>query len=378
MISIFGNEESVMSTQNKSSDRVIVTDKNFNEKDYLASNPDVANAVRKGLVFSGRSHFILSGRNESRTMRVTVSNTVGISPNKMQELYAWIVDASLAIKKVILRSSYRIRNPQSLDSDWERLETLENQVNDSEASLKQVMSILNWEANLPLPPPKHLQIRVVGKYDQHFIDSGMNFYPVLNRLLSPVGKELKDFQSILDFGCGCGRAIRALATLLPNNKLYGADIDEEAITWLENHYSKFGEFSVVPHIPPTIYKDQMFDFIFGVSVMTHLPENMQFQWLEELSRITKPGGYVMLSTHGVKTYQSLGKDINDIMETKGFFHYQLGGFNYGKSISLPDFYQTTFHSHSYIQQKWNKYFDVIDIQTAGLDERQDGVLLQKR
>jgi SAM-dependent methyltransferase len=374
-----------MNTQNQEGDVVLVTDTNYNEKDYLASNPDVAKAVRKGILFSGRRHFNLYGRKEGHTMRVTSSNTSSTSQGKIQKLYSWIASC----KRAIFRLLYRIRNPQSFDSDLdpltlETLETLKTQANDAEILLKQVVSILRWEANLPMPPPKHLQIRVVGKYDQYFIDAGMTFHPILNRLLRPVGKELKDFQSILDFGCGCGRGIRGLATLLPNHKLYGTDIDKEAIAWLKNNYSRFAEFSVAPYIPPTIYEDQMFDFIFGVSVMTHLPEDLQFQWLEELSRITKPGGYVILTTHGEKMYRPYYKDkeIKNIMDSKGFLHFQAGGFNYGKSILLPDFYQTTFHSHAYIQQEWKKYFDIIDIQAAGIDQgldnHQDSVLLQKR
>lgn len=367
-----------MSTQRQEGERILVTNENFNEIDYLASNPDVAKAVYNGTIFSGWRHFNLYGRKEGRKMRVTS----GTRPNAFH-----------AVKRSFFRLIYRIIYPQSFYSELESMESIKDEVldaqeslktqaNDMEILLKQVLSILRWETNLPLPPPKHLQVRVVGKYDEHFINDGMSFYPVLNRLLRPVGKELKDFQSILDYGCGCGRAIRGLATLLPNNKIYGTDIDGEAIAWLKNNYSKFGEFSVAPHVPPTIYNDQMFDFIFGVSVMTHLPEDLQFKWLEELSRITKPGGYVMLSTHGEKIYRPFGKEIIDIMDAKGFLFHQPDGFNYGKSISLPDFYQTTFHTHSYIRREWGKYFDIIDIQAAGrdqgLDERQDSVLLRKR
>ena len=382
-----------MSTDNQKSDFVLVTDKNYNERDYLASNPDVAKAVRNGDFFSGWTHFNSHGRKEGRTMRITLSNTRSTSQSKRSSPYSLVADAFSSIRRAIFRLLYIARSPLLFASDLEpvetsqaqllkMVETLETQQNDTEILLKQVMSILHWEANLPPPPPKHLQIRVVGKYNEYFIDAGMNFHPILNRLLRPAGKELKDFQSILDFGCGCGRATRALAALLPDNKLYGTDIDEEAIGWLKDNYSRLAEFSVAPHIPPTIYKDQMFDFIFGVSVFTHLPEDLQFQWLEELNRITKPGGYVMLTIHGEKIYRPFGKEIIDIMDTKGFLHYQPEGFNYGKSISLPDFYQTTFHTHAYVRQEWKKYFDIIDIQAAGrnqgLDERQDSVLLQKR
>ena len=49
------------------------------------------------------------------------------------------------------------------------------------------------------------------------------------------------------------------------------------------------------------------------------------------------------------------------MRTKGFYYSDFG-FNYGKSISLPDFYQTSFHTHDYIRREWGKHFDVLDIQ----------------
>jgi hypothetical protein len=43
---------------------------------------------------------------------------------------------------------------------------------------------------------------------------------------------------------------------------------------------------------------------------------------------------------------------------------------------LPDFYQTAFHSHEYIKREWGKYFDVLSIQTRGMSEHQDTVLLR--
>ncbi len=248
---------------------------------------------------------------------------------------------------------------------------------DAEIALQQVLSILRHESGHPPPPPKHLQQRVVGGYPPDFIESGFkSIYPKLNRVLQPTGKELKSFHSILDFGCGCGRATRALATLLPESKLYGADIDGEAIEWVSRHYAKFAEFAVVPHLPPTSYEAQQFDLVFGISVFTHLPEDMQFQWLKELSRITKPHGYLILTTHGEQHYKDLDAEIVEIMTQKGFYYSDFG-WNYGESISLPDFYQTAFHSHAYIQREWSNYFEVIDVQALGMNH-QDTILLQNR
>jgi len=256
-------------------------------------------------------------------------------------------------------------------------ETAEVKVADMEVLLRQTLSILEMEHGFIPPPPKHLQVRVVGGYVPDFISSGLSMYQDLNDALAADGKSLKDFDRILDFGCGCGRAVRALKDLQPKSRFFGLDIDAEAIAWLNGHYAKFGEFFVAPHLPPTGFEDGMFDFIFGVSVFTHLPEDMQFKWLEELKRITKPGGYLILTKHGEKFYRNLDADINAVMDKKGFYYSDFG-HNYGASINLPDFYQTAFHSHEYIKREWSKYFNVLDFRVLGMGQHQDTVLLRKR
>ena len=49
---------------------VLATSENFNEQAYLAANPDVADAQRKGLVRDVRAHFEKFGRREGRKLRV--------------------------------------------------------------------------------------------------------------------------------------------------------------------------------------------------------------------------------------------------------------------------------------------------------------------
>jgi len=247
---------------------------------------------------------------------------------------------------------------------------------DTEVLVQQLLTILRHEHGVVLPPPKHLQVRVVGGYVPNFLESGFGVYHDLNGALKAAGKELKDFPRILDFGCGCGRVIRALRTLLPSAELYGMDIDGEAIEWLTVHYARIAKFVVAPHKPPTPLEDNQFDFVYGISVLTHLPEDMQFLWLEELRRITKPRSYLVLTTHGEKHYRTLSADSQRIMETKGFFYSVPGIYNYGRSISLPDFYQNAYHTHEYIRREWAKYFDVLDIQALRLENHQDTVLLQ--
>lgn len=247
-------------------------------------------------------------------------------------------------------------------------------VADLETAVEQLTAVLRHEG-IVMPPPKHMQIRVVGAYVGGFIESGFSICDDLNGVLAVVGKSLESFPRILDWGCGCGRTARAVKTLVPGCELHGTDIDEEAIGFLQRCYARYGEFRVAPHRPPTSFPDDFFDFVFGVSIFTHLPEDMQFEWLAELSRITRPGAHLIVTTSGEPNYKLMPPEYVARVERDGFLYVDGG---YGQSINLPAFYQNTFHTHDYIRRKWTRYFDVIDIQTQRMQRHQDTILLRNR
>jgi ubiquinone/menaquinone biosynthesis C-methylase UbiE len=109
--------------------------------------------------------------------------------------------------------------------------------------------------------------------------------------------ELKD-RKILDWGCGPGRVIRHLPSVIGNGcSYYGTDYNAKSIDWCSKNIPDihFNTNTLEAKLP---YEDNFFDIIYGISIFTHLSEQMHQEWYNELYRILKPGGLMLFTTHG--------------------------------------------------------------------------------
>ena len=114
--------------------------------------------------------------------------------------------------------------------------------------------------------------------------------------LEKSGIDIAKSESILDFGCGCGRLIRHLRRSTEAT-LFGSDINEDLIAWCSRNLP-FGSFDVNGLEPPLRYPDEHFDLIYHISVFTHLGAELQLRWMKELRRVLRPGGAMLFTTHG--------------------------------------------------------------------------------
>lgn len=252
------------------------------------------------------------------------------------------------------------------------LSSLNARIADLEARTGQLETVVK-ESGGVLPPPRHLQIRVAGVYAPDFLDSGVGIVGDLEKLVQVGGMELRSLHRILDFGCGCGRVLRPLRRhVTDNTSLFGTDIDDEAIAWCRENYSTVADFRVNGSLPPTPYEDGFFDFVYSISILTHLPEEMQFAWLHELRRIVRPGGLLMLSVHGPSHFDHIPKPQRESMSRKGFAYVDTGGTD-----GLPSFYQTAFHREDYIRSAWSPYVDVLDVRPLAVAGYQDAVVCRR-
>jgi SAM-dependent methyltransferase len=150
---------------------------------------------------------------------------------------------------------------------------------------------------LPVPPPE-LIVRVAGTPDVGwFLESGRLGYESV-RSHVPAG----ELESVLDFGCGCGRVTRYWREF--RGEVAGSDLSPEAIAWCRANLP-FARFELNGLEPPLAFEAASFDLVYGLSVFTHLAVDTQRRWLDELRRVLRPGGYLLLTTHGERYRERL-------------------------------------------------------------------------
>jgi glycosyltransferase involved in cell wall biosynthesis/GT2 family glycosyltransferase/SAM-dependent methyltransferase len=114
------------------------------------------------------------------------------------------------------------------------------------------------------------------------------------------GVELKAGLRGLDFGCSSGRVVRVLAAAYPEVSWSGCDPIESSILWARENLPGI-EFEVSPVEPPLAYDDASFDFGFAISIWSHFSAGAASRWWDEMHRVIRPGGRLVLTTHGYQT-----------------------------------------------------------------------------
>jgi SAM-dependent methyltransferase len=182
---------------------------------------------------------------------------------------------------------------------------------------------------------------------------------------------------VLDLGCGPGRVATWFKREFAHVQLTGCDIDAQAIAWAQANLPEVARFVCNTSEPPTPMPDAGFDLVYSVSLFTHLDERMQDAWLAEIARLLKPGGHLLATTHGEHAAASCTPSERREVARRGiaFRVDRRGRF---KLDGLPDFYQTTFHSETYVRAHWSRFLDVVEFLPGGLGGHQDLVLLRRR
>lgn len=116
--------------------------------------------------------------------------------------------------------------------------------------------------------------------------------------LASVGVRIEEIGTALDFGCSSGRVVRVLAAAFPSVRWRGCDPNAEAIAWARENIPGI-DFSVSGNEPPLSLEDEELDVVFAISIWSHFEPQLGMRWLDEMRRIVKPGGHLVMTTHGL-------------------------------------------------------------------------------
>ena len=128
----------------------------------------------------------------------------------------------------------------------------------------------------PLLPPRRLMVRVAGTADaDSFLRSGCAAYDAIAAHVA-----LDELESVLDFGCGCGRVTRYWNDF--GGAVSGSDVSAKAVAWCRTNLP-FARFEVNRLAPPLAFADEQ--------LVAH---ELCHVWQMQLHPVRMPLSYLLL------------------------------------------------------------------------------------
>ncbi|MBD3156962.1 methyltransferase domain-containing protein [Candidatus Peregrinibacteria bacterium] len=225
---------------------------------------------------------------------------------------------------------------------------------------------------------------ITGKRNKEYPPKRLNF--VGSSEFKKIGNEFLQYfkqyghitprDVVLDIGSGIGRMAIPLTHYLDadTGAYYGFDIDKRGIAWCvhnitsryphfhfqyvdiyNKYYNKKGGIQADEFTFP--YKDKQFDFIFATSVFTHMLPAQIKRYLQEISRVLKPEGKVLL------TFFSIDENAQKNMK-EGHSYCQFS-YSYGSD-------KTCFYSHKDMPEAETGYTEdwiIKQLKKEGIDDQ---------
>ncbi len=217
--------------------------------------------------------------------------------------------------------------------------------------------------------------------DEAYLARGRETNHAIRAILADHGTHALTIGTVLDWGCSTGRVLRHWADLaaVPDGRFrgWGCDIDGRAIDWATRHLSppfRFFSTTLSPSLP---IADHTLDLVYGISIFTHIVENVD-TWLMELRRVTRPDGHVLVTIHDEHTWDRCAAEPE--MFVARHWPGEITGTlddDFVAAGSGPN--SLTFWHTDAVRRRWSAFFEILDIRPQAFESRtQTGVLLRPR
>jgi SAM-dependent methyltransferase len=204
---------------------------------------------------------------------------------------------------------------------------------------------------VPVPPPL-LRVQVTAGWAERslWLNEGAKDATLIREMLKRNCSPIEEMGAILDFGCGCGRVARQWADLR-GPEIHGTDVSRAAVRWCRRNLGFMRTVRCAAE-PPLDYDDGAFDFVYSLSVFTHLSEQTGRRWLAELVRVLRPGGLLLFTVHGERSAGEL-----DSAQLERFRSGELVLAERSSALAGTNAY-ASFHPPEYVRHEFLPSVDV--------------------
>jgi SAM-dependent methyltransferase len=208
-----------------------------------------------------------------------------------------------------------------------------------------------------LPVPGYwARLLVAGSADiPYFLDLGRRGFDCIRETLERNGTPIGGLKDVLDFGCGCGRVIRYWHGFA-DTRIWGTDTNSYLVATCRRCVP-FAKVSTNSMVATLDYPNQSFDLVYAFSVFTHMDIKAQKAWRDELRRILRPGGILLVTVHGkAYTWRLSSAELEDFNSGRPVIRF---GQYPGGNICV------SFHPESYVRETLAEGFEIVDAVPEG-------------
>ncbi|OED43302.1 hypothetical protein AB833_04095 [Chromatiales bacterium (ex Bugula neritina AB1)] len=222
---------------------------------------------------------------------------------------------------------------------------------------------------LPGYPSKETQSRTtfLGA-SESMMRGAFQLYKHVKDACAQHGSPIDSRTQILDFGCGWGRIARFFLKDMSLQNIHGVDVLSELTascneTFCSNNFEQIEQKGTIPHATAS------FDVVFANSVFSHLDEQLNMRWINEIHRVLKPNGLAVLTVIDQKKYESMLNNNSEWMAKLGADTAETRDELYAGNLvwrttnrqNELEGYGLTFIPVQWIRDKWGHLFDLKEV-----------------
>jgi SAM-dependent methyltransferase len=182
-----------------------------------------------------------------------------------------------------------------------------------------------------------------------YAERARNVLALIDEALALGGRSFDDIGRWLDFGCGYGRVLRFLLERVPPERVSATDVIDEGVAFCR---SEFGVTALHSARELETTRFGSFDFIYAISVITHLNEPNSRAFLKVIGDSLAADGIALFTTHGRWSLDHVGLYGDELEPRAAEFARSVAehGIAYVRYPFAPDDYGVTWHSREFIDE----------------------------